>query len=151
MVEIPPNVSIPLCIEQGSIYHYEYKRDRGDGTSYIGNRFFIVLNVNPKTDEVLILTTITTKITNQRAYIKQVGEDPDTLVPITKTDFARLSADSVVNCNNIYPLTLDELISKIHSGGKIFYEKLPNDVINALISGVLKSSQVSPGHKKLVI
>jgi hypothetical protein len=148
---IPPEIEIPLCIEQGSIYHYEIELTNRDGSTYKGERFFIVLNVNPKTDEVIVLTTITSQIVKQEQFIKVVGEDPDTLVRISPADFSRLTKDSVVNCNNTYETNLNELIEKIKEGGKIFYEKLPQNLISALTAGVLKSTQVPPAHKKLII
>lgn len=150
-MEIPPKISIPICIEQGSIYLYHLNRVNNDGSLYEGDRFFIVLNTNPKTDEVLILTTITKKAEKQKAFIKRIGEDPDTLVPITPSDFSALSQNSVVNCNSYYQISLADLIKKIEDGGKIFTHKLPKNVIDALISGVLKSNQVPPDVKERLI
>jgi hypothetical protein len=150
-MKIPPEVSIPLCIEQGSIYLYEFQATRRDGTEYIGQRFFVVLNVNPKTDEILVLTTITKQIEKQERFIQTVREDTDTLVRISPADFARLSVESVVNCNNTHELTLRQLIEKVEDGGKIFYEKLPKNIMDAIVRGVLKSNLVPAEHKKLLI
>jgi hypothetical protein len=110
-----------------------------------------VLNINPKTDEILVLTTITKQIEKQERYIQTVGEDRDTLVRVNPADFSRLSIESVVNCNNTHELTLEQLIGKIASGGKIFYEKLPKTIMDAIIRGVLKSTLVPAEHKKLVL
>jgi hypothetical protein len=151
MIDISPTIIIPLCIEQGSIYHYEFSALRADGTRYTGNRFFIVLNRNPKTDQILILTTITKQIEKQRQYVKNINAAPDTLVPIGPSDFPRLTLDSIVNCNNTYELTLDELIAKVAAGGKVFYDKLPKDTLDAIKRGVLQSNQVPLGHKKLIL
>ena len=104
-----------------------------------------------KIDEILVLVTITTQIARQQDYIKRIGEEYDTLVSITPSDFKRLSANSVVNCNNLYEKTLSSLVSDIENGGKVFFEKLPKDVVASLVSGVLKSKQVSLEHKKLLI
>jgi PemK-like, MazF-like toxin of type II toxin-antitoxin system len=150
-MDIPPKISIPICIEQGSIYLYCLDTKNKDGTSYKGSRFFIVLNANPKTDEVLVLTTITTKIDKQREFVKRIGEDAGTLVTITMSDFPRLTQDSVVNCNNFYQISLKGLIKKIEDGGKIFRDKLSKNVIDALTSGMLKSNQVPPDVKEKLI
>lgn len=150
-MQIPLDISIPICIEQGSIYHFHIDIKNQDGTVYGGDRFFIVLNLNPKTDEILILTTITKKIDKNREFIKRIGEDPSTLVLISTSDFSRLSQDSIVNCNNVYQITIKELIDKIKNGGKIFSNKLPKTIINALVSGILKSKQVSPEVKQKLI
>lgn len=148
---IPASAAIPICIEQGSIYHYKLQHLNHDGTPYIGDRFFIVLNINPKTDTALVLVTITKKIENQEKHIKVIGESLDTLVRITPADFQPLSVDSCVNCNNTYEVTLSELIKKVDNGGKIFFEKLPKNIITDLVSGVMKSNQVPNYQKKLII
>ncbi|MBU2633222.1 hypothetical protein KJ751_01830 [Patescibacteria group bacterium] len=150
-MKISPSVTIPVCIEQGCVYLYRLDTTNKDGTKYSGDRFFVVLNVNPKTDTILILTTITKQIQNQKKFIKNIGESPDTLVQITPSDFSPLSQDSIINCNNTHEESLSDLITKVKNGGKVFSEKIPNNIINALTSGVLKSKQVPRDHKKLII
>jgi len=150
-MEIPLKISITTCIEQGAIYHYRITKQNQDGTAYDGNRFFIVINANPKTDEILVLVTITKEIDNVKEFIKKIHEDSDTVVPITISDFPHLSRDSAVNCNNVYQISMKELIKKIENGGKIFKHKLPETIISALISGVMKSNQVSPEVKEMLV
>ncbi len=150
-MEIPPEISIPICIEQGSVYHFCVDIENEDGTQYSGDRFFIVLNANPKIDELILLVTITKKIAEKEAFIKRVGESPDTLVAISSSDFRFLSVKSVINCNTVYPLSMTELIEKIKNDGKIFPNKLPKSIVNKLIRGVLESNQIEPDMKELVI
>jgi len=150
-MRLPPKVFIPITIEQGSIYHYRISKVNKDGTQYDGSRFFIVLSTNPKIDEVLILTTITKQIDNQKKFIKRIREDKSTLVLISTSDLPFLSQDSVVNCNNFHEITLEALISKIEDGGKVLSHKLPKTIMNELISGVLKSNQVPPDVKEKLI
>lgn len=151
MVEIPAKVIVPICIEQGSIFHYKLEVINHDGTAYKGDRFLIVLNANPKTDEILVLVTITKQVSHQREYIRRIGEDATTLVQISKSDFSRLSAESIVNCNNTYEKTLGDLIDEIEKGGKIFFDKLPKNIVGSLVCGVLMSKQVPQDHKRLLI
>jgi predicted methyltransferase MtxX (methanogen marker protein 4) len=44
-----------------------------------------------------------------------------------------------------------DLIAKIKNGGKTFVQKLPRTVVSALVSGVIKSRQVSADIKKMLI
>lgn len=150
-MELPPEAVVTICIEQGSVYHYRLDTVNHDGTPYSGDRFFIVLNANPKSDTVVVMTTITTKVEKQEKIIKKSGESPDTLVKISKRDFSHLSEGSAVNCNRIYEISLTELVEKIRNGGKVFHKKLPKDIVSALVSGALKSRQVSNEYKKLMI
>lgn len=150
-MDIPAKVTVPICIEQGLICHYFLETVNKDGTVYKGNRFFVVLNSNPKNADILILVTITKQVANQREYVKKINEDPDTLISVSPSDFPRLNVDSVVNCNNVYETSLKSLINRIDSGGKVFFEKLPKIVVDALVRGVLKSKQVSSDHKKMLL
>ncbi len=150
-MELPPEVTVPICIERGSLYHFQIELINGDGTKYKGDRFFIVLNTDPKRDEILIFTTITSRIKNQQRYIQNIGEDPSTLVLITPSDFPNLSMESVVNCNNTHEISKDVLIKKIKEGGKVYYHKLPKSIVNALIQGVLVSKQVPQERKKKLV
>ena len=129
MIDIPPEVLVPASILQGSIYHYRLERVNNDGTQYKGDRFFIVLNVNPKADPFLVLVTLTTKIQKQEEFVSKTGEEPETLVKISRADFANLSQDSAVNCNTTYTLTLDELVAKVENGGKNFFSPLPKSIL----------------------
>lgn len=151
MVDIPANTTVPVCIEQGSVYLYSINKLNNDGTTYAGSRFFIVLNTNPKTDQVLVMVTATTKIIEQERYVSSIGESKDTIVRITPKDFSPLSAESIVNCNNIYEISLVDLVGKIDAGGKVFFEKLPKDIVSSLVTGALISNQVSTEHKKLMV
>jgi len=151
-MDIPTEVLIATCIEQGSIYHFELETINKDGSRYKGNRFLIVLNANPKTDKLLILTTITSQIENAKKHIKNLGADLETLVYLDKSDFKRLSKDSVVNCNNVYPISKKDLMLKLEEySGKVFFEKLSHTKIEALVGGVIKSNQVANEYKTLLV
>ena len=150
-MEIPPEALVKICVDQGSVCHYKLDTENKDGSHYVGSRFFIVLNVNPQTDTVLVLVTITTKIESLERFIKKRGESADTLVKISPEDFPPLNKESAVNCNNTYEMSLSGLVKKIEDGGKVFFEKLPRSVMSAIVSGALKSSQVPSDHKKLLI
>ncbi len=150
-MEIPPEIVVPTCIEQGTVFHYTLEATNHDGAIYRGNRFFVVLNAKPQTDPNILLVTLTTKIENQRRFIQQIGESPETLVEITSSDFSPLSSISAVNCNKIYEISMDELIDKVRNGGKIFFEKLSKTAVSAILSGVIKSSQVESEKKKFLI
>jgi hypothetical protein len=150
-MNIPPKVSIPICIEQGSVYLFNLEKKNPDGTFYKGDRFFIVLNAKPKTDEIIILVTITKKIEKQKAYVKRIGESEDTLVTITLSDFPRLSQTSIVNCNNYFENDVKDLIAKIENDGKIFRDKIPKNIIDAITGGMINSRLIPLGIKEKII
>lgn len=151
-MEMPPDVLVPACIEKGTVYHFEMEIANRDGSAYVGRRFFIVLNAKPKTDEIIILSTITKQIGNVEAYLFRIGESKDTAVRISRKDFSALSVDSIVNCNSVYSSTRSEIIARLkRPGGKVFFEKIPKSVMDAIVSGVMKSGQIEQGYKKMLI
>lgn len=150
-MQFPPKIAIPICIEQGAVYLYCLDTVNKDGSKYNGDRFFIVLSMDPKNDEIIYLVTITKQIENLKKYVKNIKEDSNTIVEISPSDFAPLKCLSAINCNQIYEKTLSELIASVESGGKIFIEKLSKIIIDKIVSGVLNSNQVSPDVKKKII
>ena len=63
-MDIPPKIRIPLCIEQGSVFNFFIEFD--DSKRQSKNRYFVVLNRNPKTDTALIMITSTTQIQKKK-------------------------------------------------------------------------------------
>jgi hypothetical protein len=138
-------------IERGTVFYYSENIANRDGTSSRKSRYFIVLNNNPKTDDFLVLATITKQIENQSKFVKKVGEDPSTLVPISPEDFAPLKVASVVSCNKVYPMTLTVLMKKIEDGGTMLPDKVPKPILSAIVSGVMKSAQVEGEYKAIIL
>ena len=147
----PTREKVLASIERGTVFYYSTNIANRDGTAFRGSRYFVVLNSNPKTDDFIILATITTQIANQSKFIKKVGEDPSTLVHVNPTDFAPLKVESVVSCNRVYPTTLNTLIKNIEGGGKMFDEKLPKPIMSAIVSGVMKSGQIESEYKAILL
>ena len=151
-MDMPPEVLVATCIEQGTVYHYEAEFTNHDGSMYRGNRFFIVLNVDPKTDEVIVLTTITKQVTRVETYIARVGEAPETAVRLLPADFSELREESIVNCNSVHSSTREKIVEKLKGeGAVVFFEKIPKTILEHIIAGVMKSNQVPPEFKKLIV
>lgn len=68
-MEIPPKIRIPLCIEQGSVFNFFI--DFGNPKRQSKNRYFVVLNSNPKTDITLIMVTSTTQIQKKKEFVRR--------------------------------------------------------------------------------
>lgn len=140
-----------VSVERGAVFYYSDEIANRDGSSSKKSRYYIILNTNPKTDDFLIVVTITKQIENQTKYIKQTGEDPSTLVPVSMKDFPRLTYPSIVSCNKVYVITLENLIKKIENGGSVISDKLPKTIIDAIVSGVLKSKQIEGEYKSIIL
>jgi len=84
-MEIPLKIKIPLCIEQGCVFNFFL--DFNDPKRESKNRFFVVLNSNPKTDSVLIMLTSTKQIEKKYEFIKRAGISETTLVKVTPKEY----------------------------------------------------------------
>jgi len=77
VMEIPPKIRIPLTIEQGSVFNFKLEVS-GDGRQS-KNRYFVVLNKNPKIDSVLVMLTSTSQISKKREFVRRAGINEQTI------------------------------------------------------------------------
>lgn len=147
-MEISPKVRIPLCIEQGSVFNFHIDFD-GTGRQS-KNRYFVVVNRNPKTDTALILVTSTTQIAKKKEFVKRAGISERTIVPVSPKEYLVFSAESAFNCNDVYEVSMQDLIRKIEDTGSMNYPKIPESILAKLITGINESPNVTLSIKKLL-
>jgi hypothetical protein len=148
MMKIPPDIKIPLCIEQGSVFNFYI--DFNDSRRESKNRFFIIMNRNPADAVILIMITPTTKIEKVKSFIERSKISPKTVVEVKSGEHCIFASDSAFNCNNIFSVKMDDLIKKIEENGSMNYPKMPASIIKRLIVGVKESPEVSPDIKDLL-
>ncbi len=147
-MEIPPKIRIPLCIEQGSVFNFLIDFD--DSRRESKNRYFVVLNQNPKTDTALVMVTCTTQIEKKKEFIKKRGISQTTLVEIKAQEHCAITADSVFNCNDVLEVKISDLIRKIEEDGSMNYPKISDSILSKLIAGVKASPLVSKNIKEII-
>lgn len=147
-MEIPPKIRIPLCIEQGSVFNFHI--EFGDPKRESKNRYFVVLNQNPKTDIALIMITSTKQIDKKREFVKKSGISQGTLVEVKAKEHCIFTVDSVFNCNEVFEVKMSGLIRKIEENGSMNYPKISEEILARLIVAVKKSPLVSQVVKNLI-
>ena len=133
-MDIPLKVRIPICIEQGSVFNFLVDFD--DTKRQSKNRYFVILNRNPKTDRVLVLITSTTQILKRREYLIRMGISEKTLVEVSVGEYSVFRSDSAFNCNEVFEVDMSDLIRKVEDGGSMGYPKMPDSILLRLIDGV---------------
>src|SRR3989344_2193134 len=98
-MDIPLKIRVPLCIEQGCVFNFFL--DFNDSKRESKNRYFVVLNLNPKTDSVLVMVTSTRQIEKRYEFIKRAGISEETLVKVTPKEYSVFTQESIFNCNDI--------------------------------------------------
>lgn len=147
-MEIPANIKIPLCIEQGCVYNFYI--DFNDSKRDSKNRYFVVLNSSPKKDLVLVMITSTSQIDKKYEFIKKAGISEETLVKITPKEYSVFKQESIFNCNDVFEIKIEDLIKKIEEDGSMNYPKMKKELIHKLIKGVKESPRVTEDIKKLL-
>lgn len=143
-----PAKRIPLCIEQGSVFNFRLEVV-GDGRQS-KNRYFVVLNRNPKTDIFLILLTSTSQVAKKREFVKRAGISDQTIVTVSPAEYSVFNAESAFNCNDVHEVKMSDLIKKIEEGGSMNYPKISDTVLVRLIVAINASPRVAPVIKKLL-
>ena len=147
-MDIPPKIRIPLCIEQGSVFNFQLQ--------FVGpkrqskNRYFVVLNRNPKSDVVLIMVTPTTQIAKRIEFVKQAGISESTIVLVSPTDYPTFTSKCAFNCNDVYEVSLTDLIRKIEENGSMNYPKMSAGVLAKILTAVKRSPSIAPTTKELL-
>lgn len=147
-MDIPPKVRIPLCIEQGSVFNFRIDFDEPKRESK--NRYFVVLNRNPKTDTVLIMVTSTTQIAKRLEFVKRAGISEQTIVSVGPKEYSVFTNESVFNCNDVFEVNIEDLVRKIEDDGSMNYPKISDSILAKLIIGVNESPRISADIKKLL-
>lgn len=93
-------------IAPGAVYIIERDRD-------VNEHLFVVLNLNPRTDENIILVSATTKHENEENYIAIRQFGAETLVKIFDNESSVIKRESTFNCNRYIDPTLDDLCSTL--------------------------------------
>ena len=147
-MDIPIKVRIPLSVEQGSVFNFHIEFDGAGRKS--GNRYFVVMNCNPKTDKVLVMLTSTTQIEKRKEFIKKANIPEKTLIEISPKEYPTFTTSSAFNCNDIYEVGIRDLIRKIENNGSMNYPKIPEQILKKLIAGIKESPLVTEEIKKLL-
>lgn len=137
-----------MCIEQGCVYNFHMEVD-GPGRQS-KNRYFVVLNRNPKTDTALILVTSTTQVAKRLEFIKRAGISEKTIVFVSDREYKVFTKESVFDCNEVIEVDINNLIKKIENNGSMNYPKIPDSILAKLIVGINESPRVSEAFKKML-
>ncbi len=147
-MDIPIKVRIPLCIEQGCVFNFHIDFDGPNRKS--GNRYFVVMNHNPKTDKVLIMLTSTTQIEKRKKFNKKASISEKTLIEVSPKEYPTFITESAFNCNDIHEVNIEDLIRKIENNGSMNYPKIPEQILKKLITGIKESPLITEEVKKLL-
>lgn len=138
-MEIPARVRLLAGIQSGSVYYFE-----DDQIASPEPHYYIVLNKNPRTEELLILVISTSQVEKRRQVAHRLGFPEETLVVVSPTEYTHFTKETAINCNNVFEKPVQSLVEKLESGRlRICTELMSDEIVQRIIAGVLVSTQVS--------
>ena len=134
---------IKSTITAGSVYYY-HESDISSPKQHN----FIVINIDPSRDSVIFLLCCSSQVENTRRL--RSGYPSETLVELTPIQYSKLSKDTIVDCNDVFEHTIEE-IARMFSKKKL-EERSPLDLrlVEKLRQGIILSPIVDKWIKEAI-
>jgi hypothetical protein len=110
-------------------------------------RYYFILNVNPRTDIVLVIVTSTTDFFSHKSC---AGGDY-VHVNLSPRDYSELTAKCLVCCNRPRKMSKTILERDLQNQKYELLKPLPKSLLNRILSGIEKSPVVASDIKELVL
>ena len=137
-------LELRLGLREGSIYYFQNRAHTSTEP-----HFHLVVNADPLGGQLVIFTVVTSKIERVKRDRRDCLE---TIVELGPADLPSvLTMPSVVDCNNVTRVLLDEFCARWQSGEiKAFGADVPPPLRSALRAAIHASKLVAPEIKALV-
>jgi hypothetical protein len=125
-------MELRLGLRAGSVFYFQ-SRELTSGEPH----FFVVVNRDPITTKLLLLTIVTSKIEKVRTRNR---EQPETVIEISPKEYDEFKVLSAVDCNVIIEKPLAELVGLVRRKEVRYHKNLPPE----LLAKIRTAIQVSP-------
>lgn len=145
-MDIPAQVRVVAGIQTGSVFYFEEETISSEEPHY-----FVVLNRNPQTEEILILAIASSQVEKRKQIIERLGFSVETLVEISPQEYALFTKDTVIDCNRAFEKSIQSLAEKLENGKlKVCKEIMPSEIVERIVKGMLVSTQISKNIQELL-
>ncbi len=111
---------------------------------------FAVLNFDPKTGDILLLTNGTSQVEKQTNYLRRTHVDVEnTTVTLDAGSYSFITKPTLFNCNSLHAINVDDVDFE-NGDAKFIGNQLSQEDIDRLINAALASENVLPEYKKLI-
>lgn len=146
MPDVPPDVAIKATIRPGSVYYIKHEAI----THSEDFHYFIVINLDPINEDAIILVCSTTRKYKVAIRYPQTKFPPETLIKITPDEYSGFSYTSIIDCNQVYPDSINGLINRLAGGNLILKPEMDVALVERIRLGVLASPRTSEEVKELL-
>ncbi len=134
-----------LQLRRGAVFRMMHQY-RAEGEKY---RFFIVLNHDPQSDRLIILTTTTTQL--ERLEREYGTGDAAPLVYIHHSDYPDIERFCVVDCHALDLREKSILASQLQSRDHQFLRPLPDHLLEKIVDKIAIDKTIPASVKCLIV
>lgn len=146
-MDMPAEVRVLGAIQSDSVFYFEEETLTTTDAHY-----FVVLNKNPRADEIIILVIASSQLEKRREWAERLGFPAETLVFVSPTDYPLFTKDTVIDCNRAWEKTPQSLVDKFNAGKLgVCNEVMSTEIVEKLKAGVAASSQIAENIKKQLV
>ena len=140
--EPPLPMELRLGLRAGSVFYFQ-ARELSSGEPH----FFVVVNREPITTKLLLLTIVTSKVDKVRLRNR---ERLNTVVEISPREFSEFKVLSAVDCNVVLEKPLAELAGLVKRKEVRYHKDLPPELFSKIKSAIQASPLVADEIKLLL-
>ncbi len=140
MTDLP--LELRLGLRAGSVFYFRARELTSQEP-----HFFVVLNLDPLGQELLLLTVFTSQIDKVRI---RNCERPQTVVEFGPADYAPLNRPTAIDGNVVFRRTLAEMADLVRRKKMEYHPDLPPALLEKIQAAVLGSPVVDEEDKDLI-
>jgi hypothetical protein len=142
MASEPLPMELRLGLRAGSVYYFQSRELSSEQP-----HFFIVVNRDPITTKLLLLTIVTSKVDKVRIRNR---ERPHTVVEISPQEYTEFTMLSAVDCNVVLEKSLAELTGLVRRKEVRYHKDLSPEIFGKIKAAILASPLVADETKLLL-
>src|SRR3989344_1994465 len=131
-MDIPAAIRILGAIQSGSVFYFEEET-----LNTTDAHFFVVLNKDPRTEELLILVVASSQVERRKEIAKKLGFPAETLVLVSPAECPLFTKETLIDCNRAFEKTPQSLIEKLEVGRlRVCTEIISANIVQKLKIGI---------------
>lgn len=141
-----PEDFIKLILKPGAVFYYVNEKLTSKEPHY-----HIVLNHTPQTDSLILLAVSSSSVEKVKNIARLKKYPPETIIEITNKEYSDFTKNvSIVDCNNIFISSSDDLIKIYKNTGINAKYEMSENIVQKLRNGVLSGPFVEPSIKNIL-
>lgn len=135
-------LELRLGLRTGSVFYFQAREMLSEKP-----HFFVVVNADPKRNELLLMTVFTSQIDKVR---QRNRERPETVVEFGPADYAPLDRPTAVDGNVIVRRSLSEMADLVRRKEMAYHPDLPPPLLERIRTALLSSPVIEEEDKDLI-